>query len=178
MSQTGGSLPACPCPFLLLSHSASLLCAPCGPGTVCNTGSRGNEISVSRPHQTYILGGEVYNNQAECKVCLMRGLWGECRRWVTSRGLQLKVRSPPSRCPCSDPRQREPALWCLGVRPQDPLFGLMLHRVGPVLVFVTAKLFHKLEIEIENNLSFSFLKLPDGLSTTLPRGWRAVTSPW
>lgn len=29
---------------------------------------------------------------------------------------------------------------------------------GPVLRFITAKLFDKLEIEIENDLSFSFLK--------------------
>lgn len=38
---------------------------------------------------------------------------------------------------------------------------------GAVLEFITAKLFHKLEIEIENDGSFSFLKLVVGLCTML-----------
>ena len=62
--------------------------------------------------------------------------------------------------------------WCLGEQPWDPSSGLTLPPLlcgGPVLMFITAKFFHKLEIETENNLSFSFLKLLVGRGPCRPR---------
>lgn len=75
-------------------------------------------------------------------------------------GLQSKVKLSLSRSPCCDLRKQEPARWYLWEWPQDPISWLMLlyFSVGPVLMFITAKLFHKLEIEIGSNFSFSFPK--------------------
>lgn len=91
----------------------------------------------------------------------------KAERWAKSGRLQLKVGSSLSKCPCYDLRQCEPATQCLGNSPRTPFLGsCYLHfSVGEVM-FTTAKLFQKLEIEIENHLSFSFLKLLDGPGTT------------
>lgn len=74
-------------------------------------------------------------------------------------GLQAKVELSLSRSPCCDLRKQEPARF-LGEWPQHPISWLMLlyFSVGPVLMFITAKLFHKLEIEIGSDFSFSFPK--------------------